>query len=122
MYADELPEWLEEQPVQRFLKLTPESAAAMSFALTSRKFVGRKSESDDGTIFRPAFPDAATPYTGLRHDTIAAYLLRDFVRDEGSSVFTALKADALVKRDAAHTILRENISGFRKSFEQRFEK
>jgi hypothetical protein len=122
MYADELPEWLEEQPVQRFLKLTPESAAAMSFALTSRRFDGRKTESDDGTIFRPAFPDAATPYTGLRHDTIAAYLLRDFVRDEGSSVFTALKADALVKRDAAHAILRENISGFRKSFEQRFEK
>jgi hypothetical protein len=76
----------------------------------------------DGTFFRPAFPDAATPYTGLRHDTIAAYLLRDFVKDEGSSIFATLKADALVKRGAAHAILRENISGFRKSFEQRFEK
>jgi hypothetical protein len=119
--SDELPEWLEEQPVQRFLKLTPESDTAMSFALAFRKFVGRKGESGDGT-FRPAFPDAATPYTGLRHDTIAAYLLRDFVRDEGSSVFAALKTDALVKRDAALAILRENISGFRKSFEQRFEK
>jgi hypothetical protein len=119
---DELPEWLEEQPVQRFLKLTPESHTAMSFALASLKFVGRKGESGDGTVFRPAFPDAATPYTGLRHDTIAAYLLRDFVRDEGSSIFAALKTDALVKREAAHAILRENISGFRKSFEQRFEK
>lgn len=119
---DELPEWLEEHPVQRFLKLTPESDTAMSFALASRKFVDRKSESRDGTIFRPAFPDAATPYTGLQHDTIAAYLLRDFVADKGSSIFAALKADALVKRDAAHAILREKISGFRKSFEQRFEK
>ena len=118
----ELPEWLEEQPVQRFLKLTPESDTAMSFALASRRFVGHKGESGDGTVFRPAFPDAATPYTGLRHDTIAAYLLRDFVRGEGSSIFAALKTDALVKRDAAHAILRENISGFRKSFERRFEK
>lgn len=119
---DELPEWLQEQPVQRFLKLTPESDTAMSFALASRRFVGRKGESGDGTVFRPALPDAATPYTGLRHDTIAAYLLRDFVRDEGSSIFAALKTDALVKRDAAHAILRENISGFRKNFEHRFEK
>jgi hypothetical protein len=125
MYASlpgELPEWLEEQPVQRFLKLTPESDTAMSFALASRNLVGRKGESGDGTVFRPAFPDAATPYTGLRHNTIAAYLLRNFVRDEGSSIFAALKTDALVKRDAAHAILRENISSFRKSFEQRFEK
>jgi hypothetical protein len=117
-----LPEWLEEQPVQRFLKLTPESDMAMPFALASRGFVGPKSASGDGTAFRPALPDAATPYTGLRHDAIAAYLLRDFVRDEGSSIFAALKADALVKREAAHAILRKNISGFRKSFEQRFEK
>jgi hypothetical protein len=122
MYADELPEWLEEQPVQRFLKLTPESDVSMSFALAFRQFVGRKNESGDGTVFRPAFSDAATPYTGLRQDTIAAYLLRDFVREEGSSVFAALKTDALVKRDAAHAVLRENISGFRKSFERRFEK
>ena len=120
--SDELPEWLEDQPVNRFLKLTPSSNSAMSFALASRKFVGRKGENNDGTVFRPAFPDAATPYTGLRHDTIAAYLLREFVSDGGSSIFAALKADALIKRDAAHAILRENILGFRKSFEQRFEK
>jgi hypothetical protein len=53
---NELPEWLEEQPVQRFLKLTPESDMAMSFALASRGFVGRKSEGGDGTVFRPALP------------------------------------------------------------------
>lgn len=125
MYASmpgELPEWLEEQPVQRFLKLTPESDAAMSFALAFRKFVGRKSESGDGTVFRPAYPDADGPYTGLRHDTIAAYLLREFVRDEGSSIFAALKMDAIVKRDAANAILHDNVSGFRKNFEQKFKK
>lgn len=91
-------------------------------ALTSRKFVDRKGEGGDGTVFRPAFPDATTPYTGLPHDTIATYLLRDFVGDQGSSIFAALKADALVKRDAAHAVLRENISGFRKRFEQQFNK
>jgi hypothetical protein len=97
MYAPlprEWPEWLEERPVQRFLKLTPESDAAMSFALAFRQFVGRKGESGDGTVFRPAFPDVDRPYTGLRHDTIAAYLLREFVKDEGSSIFAALKMDA----------------------------
>jgi hypothetical protein len=120
--SDELPEWLEEQPVERFLKLTANSSGAMSFALASRKFTGRKGEGGDGTIFRPAFADSDTTYTGLRHDTIAAYLLRDFVRAEGSSIFVALKKDALVKREAAHAVLRENISGFRKRFEQRFEK
>jgi hypothetical protein len=118
---DELPEWLEEQPVQRFLKLTPDSHAAMSFALASRSFVNRQGEGADGTIFRPAFPDAESPYTGLRHDTIAAYLLRDFVKAEGSSVFAALTKDALAKRDAAQGILSEAISDFRKTFQQRIE-
>lgn len=117
----DLPEWLEEQPVQRFLKLTPGSDAAMSFALASRKFVGRKGESGDGTLFRSAFLDTETTYTGLRHNTIAAYLLRDFVKAEGSSVFAALKKDVFSKRDAAHDILNSAVSGFRKAFQQRFE-
>ena len=119
---DELPEWLEEQPVRRFLKLTADSDAAMSFALTSRQFTGRKGDIGDGTVFRPAFPDANGPYTGLRHNTIAAYLLRNFVSDEGSSIFASLKKDALVKREATLSILRESISGFRQTFGQRFEK
>ena len=119
---DELPEWLQEQPVQRFLKLTADSDVAMSFALAPRQFAGRKGESGDESVFRPAFPHAETPYTGLSHATIAAYLLRDFVSNDGSSIFASLKKDALAKRDAAQTILRDSISGFRKKFEQRFEK
>jgi hypothetical protein len=80
---NELPEWLEEQPVQRFLRLTADSDAAMSFALTSRKFAGRERRAGDGTVFRPAFPDENTPYTGLPHDTIAAYLLKKFCKRRG---------------------------------------
>lgn len=120
-FSDELPEWLAEQPVQRLLKLAADSDLAMSFALAPRSFHERGGESDDPTIFRPAFSDSDTAYTGLRHNTIAAYLLRDFVKDGKSSVFEALKMDALVKRDAALAILRESIASFRKTFEQRFE-
>jgi hypothetical protein len=41
---------------------------------------------------------------------------------EKSYIFAILKKDALAKRDAAQAILREGISGFRKKFEQRFQK
>jgi hypothetical protein len=103
----ELPKWLEEQPVQRFLQLTADSDAAMSFALTSRKFAGREGPVGDGTVFRPAFPDADTPYTGLRHDTIAAYLLRNFVSGEESAIFASLKNDAVSTGPLAQRVSRE---------------
>ncbi|MBS4083709.1 MAG: hypothetical protein KGZ73_09185 [Rhizobiales bacterium] len=120
-WTDDLPEWLAEQPVARLLRLAADSDLAMSFALAPRMFYGREGESGDKAIFRPAFSDSDTAYTGLRDNTIAAYLLRDFVKAGESSIFEALKRDALIKRDAANSILRERISSFRKTFEQRFE-
>jgi hypothetical protein len=44
----------------------------------------------------PAFPDPVEEYTtGLLQNTIAAYLLRNFVRSGDDIVFQALKRDAV---------------------------
>ena len=89
---DEIPEWLHEHPVQRILQLTMDSDAAKLFALSPRKFWGRKWASGDDTIFRPAFPDAAAQHTpGLRQDTIAAYLLRNTVVRDAQTIFGAYR-------------------------------
>ena len=101
---DEIPEWLHEHPVQRFLQLTMESDAAKLFALSPRKFSGREWDGGDGTIFRPAFSDAIAQHTpGLRQDTIAAYLLRNLVDVDAPTIVEALKDDALIKYAAARS-------------------
>jgi hypothetical protein len=119
---DEIPEWLHEHPVQRFLQLTMDSDAAKLFALSPRKFWGKKWDSGgDRTIFRPAFPDNEhTP--ALRQDTIAAYLLRNMVSGDAQTIFGALKDDALMKYSAAKEIIDSEISKFREAFDRRYDK
>jgi hypothetical protein len=119
---EDVPEWLRRHPVQRFLQLTMDSDAAKLFALSPRSFWGKKWESDDETIFRPAFTESVhLQITGLRHATIAAYLLRTMVAEEGQTIFDALKADAIIKHSAARKLLDSEAARFREAFNQRFE-
>jgi hypothetical protein len=121
--TDELPGWLQEHPVQRFLKLTTDSESAMSFALVPHKFTGRKWDRGDETIFRPAFPDAAVQHwPEMSQDTIATYLLRNLVNDDGASIFLALNNDAVVKQAAARDIINSSVSMFRQAFDEKFGK
>ena len=126
LFADmliDLPEWLREHPIQRFLQLTVDSDTAMSFALSPRRFSGRKWHRGDETVFRPAFPDAVDQYTpGLNQDSIAAYLLRNLVNAEGRTIFDALKDDALAKHAAARAIFNSKVAQFRQAFEERYDK
>jgi hypothetical protein len=120
---DEIPEWLHEHPVQRFLQLTMESDAAKLFALSPRKFSGREWDGGDGTIFRPAFSDAIAQHTpGLRQDTIAAYLLRNLVDVDAPTIVEALKDDALIKYAAARELIDSEVSKFREAFDRRYDK
>ena len=118
---NELPEWLHEQPVQRFLKLTSDSDVAMSFVLASRTFTGGKGDRGGGTLFRPAFSDDVRQYTGLPYDSIAAFLRRNLVSEDDLTIFEALKEDSATKYAAAQTVLHGSISSFRQAFNQRFE-
>jgi hypothetical protein len=119
----DFPEWLHEQPVQRFLKLTADTEIATQFALSPRKFVGTKWESGDGTIFRPAFADNVAQHTsGLRQDTIGAYLLRNLVSGDAPTIFDALKADALAKHAATRHILYGEVTKFREAFAEHYDK
>jgi hypothetical protein len=119
---DELPDWLQEQPVQRFLKLTSDCNMAMSFAFASRRFADDKSDrSRDGTLFRPTFSDDVRLYTGLPYDSIAAYLQRNLVSEDDLTIFKALKVDSVTKYAAAQEVLSRSVSSFRQTFEQRFE-
>jgi hypothetical protein len=121
--SNDIPKWLRDHPVQRFLQLTMDFDAAKLFALSPRKFWGRKWESGDDTIFRPAFPDAVGQHTpGLRQDTIAAYLLRNMVDGDAPTVFGALKDDALIKHKAAREVIDCEVSKFREAFDRRYDK
>jgi hypothetical protein len=117
----DLPEWLEERPVQRFLKLTEDDRGSMSYALAPRLITNRTGKTEDGTIFRPTFPDAGSPYTGLRHNSIAAYLLRNLISNDTPSIYSSLRDDIVAKRDAAQLLLRESTKEYREKFKQRYE-
>ena len=116
--ADDIPDWLHAHPVQRFLKLTPDSDTAQHFALTRRRFPGRWI-SDGETVFRPAFPDSLLQ-TRLRQNTIGAYLLRNLPNENG--IFEALKSDGLGKVAAAKDVLDQELSKSQYAFDTRFGK
>lgn len=118
----DLPEWLEERPVQRFLKLTDDDRGSMSYALAPRLITNGTGKTEDGTVFRPTFPDAGSPYTGLRHNSIAAYLLRNLISNDTPSIYSSLRDDIVAKRNAAQLLLRESIKEYREKFKQRYEK
>jgi hypothetical protein len=119
---DEIPEWLQEQPVQRFMQLTTDSDMAKLFALSPRKFCGRKWDSGDNTLFRPAFPDdVGLHMTSLPQNTIAAYLLWSMVRRDDQTIFKALKDDTFTKYRAAKEIIDSEIAKFREAFDKRYD-
>jgi len=118
----EIPTRLDEHPVERFLQLTMDSGAAKLFALSPRKFLGRKWDGGDDTIFRPAFRDAVRQHTpGLQQNTIAAYLLRNLVDVGGKTIFGALKDDVLMKYSAAQEIIDGEVRRFREAFTKRYD-
>jgi hypothetical protein len=118
----DIPEWLQEHPVQRFLQLTTDSDVAKLFALSPRMFCGRKWGGADDTLFRPAYPDdAALHITGLRQNTIAAYLLRNMVVVDDRTIFKALKDDALIKYRAAREVIDTGVSIFREAFDKQYD-
>jgi hypothetical protein len=118
---DEIPQWLHDHPVQRLLKLTMDSDGAKLFALSPRKFLGRKWGGDSETVFRPAFSDSITQ-TQLRQNTIAAYLLRNFVDGDDATIFEALKNDAVAKAAAAREVIEGELSKFQTAFDSRYGK
>jgi hypothetical protein len=118
-WFDDLPEWLQSRPIQKILRLTADSDAATAFALESQIFQGLGFGEDTETYFRPAFPDPVGEHTTpLLQNTIAAYLLRNFIRSGDETVFEALKRDALAKAVAA----KELISGKTSKFQEVFDK
>jgi len=119
---DELPEWLQQRPAKRLLALFADSDAAMHFALSARKFFGRKWGRGDATVFRPSFSDAGGHSPGPSQDTIAAYLLRNMVSPDGPNIFDSIKLDALAKHAAARAVMDGELSKFRQAFEQRYER
>lgn len=120
---DELPKWLQDQPVKRLLALSPDSDAAMHFALSALKFHGRKSGLGDGIVFRPNSSDIVGSHSpGPSQDTIAAYLLQNMVISDRPNIYDAIKLDALAKHSAAKAIIDVQISKFRQAFEERYER
>jgi hypothetical protein len=113
---DEIPDWLHAYPVQRFLKLTPDSDIATHFALSPWNFPQRRFGELE-TLFRPSFPDSST-FTQLRPNTIGGYLLRNFV-DTGS-IFEGLKNDALEKITATKELIDKELSKFQDAFDKRY--
>jgi hypothetical protein len=114
---DDLPNWLNSHPVQRFLKLSPDSDLGTQFALTQRRFLQREfwfSESD--TVFRPSFPDSSTTFTQLRSNTIGAYLLRNFADNGG--IFEFLKSDALEKIAATKKVINTELRKTQDAFDR----
>jgi hypothetical protein len=119
----ELPEWLQDYPVKQLLALSADSDPAMHFALSARKFCGRKWDRGDATVFRPNFSDVVGPHSpGPSQDTIAAYLLRNIVDSNGPNIFDTIKLDALAKHAAARAVIDSELSKFRQAFEQRYER
>jgi hypothetical protein len=102
--VDDLPSWLDSHPVQRFLKLSPDSDLATHFALTQRNFLQSNfCVRETETLFRPSFPDSSTTFTQLRSNTIGAYLLRNFA--DAGGIFDSMKRDALEKITATKKVI-----------------
>jgi hypothetical protein len=118
-WFDDLPEWLQSRPIQKILRLTADSDVATAFALEPRIFPGRGYGEDTETYFRPAFPDPMGEYTTrLLQNTIAAYLLRNFIRRGDETIFAALKKDALAKAAGVKEFVHGEISKFEEAFDK----
>ena len=115
---DDIPRWLQDHPIRNILKLTTDSETGKVFALSPRRFP-QTWFSKIETTFRPAFPDSSMQ-TQLPHNTIAAYLLRNFGDVEGTPIFEALKKDARTKGAAAREIIASELSKFEAKFDTRF--
>jgi hypothetical protein len=61
-------------------------------------------------------------YTRLRHNTIGAYLLRNFVSDGDSPIFECLKADILRKAAPTKELIESALMKFQTVFDQRYDK
>lgn len=125
--SDDLPPWLDPHPVQMLLPLTMESDIARAFCLAPRvlaKDLKYRSYtwgvSDSETIFRPALSDPIGLYTQLRHNTIAAYLLRNFVDAERSTIVEALKNDARLKDTMGRQLVDAELAKTRASLDDRY--
>jgi hypothetical protein len=124
----DLPEWLQDHPVQRLLKLMTDADDATAFALTPRVFPKdlrfRRitwGVDDNETIFRPAFPSSETPLTApIRQNTIASYLLQNFGDGSESSIFQALKRDGVEKGTAAKKLIESEAAKYQSAFDGRF--
>ena len=126
----DLPEWLQDHPVQRLLKLTADSEEANTFALTRRVFPKDFSYRHvtwgiDGseTIFRPRFPNPEATHTApVRQNTIAAYLLQSFVDGKELALFEVLKSDAVAKASAAKELIDAEAAKYQAAFDERYGK
>jgi hypothetical protein len=123
-HAGELPEWLYDQPVQRFLKLTTGSDAAKRFALSQWFFPESAEPFIDGrAVFRPSFANPVSQHVpALRQNTIAAYLLRNFVGGNGAKIYDALINNAVTKHAAAKQVIENELGNFEAAFDHRYGK
>jgi hypothetical protein len=122
-WFNELPEWLQIHPIQKILRLVTDSDVANAFALAPRIFEGMGWRDDSETFFHPAFPDVVGQYTPpLLQNTIAAYLLRNFVQSGDNTILEALKNDALAKAAAAREVIDGEILKFQDAFDRRHGK
>ncbi len=125
---DEVPPWLHPHPVQQLLKLSANSIPARLFVLSPRVFVSslefrrwRWGIDDSETVFRPAFSDPMKQFVPpIRQNTIAAYLLRNFVDSGEFGIYHMLKKDILDKAAATRALIEREVSKFRDAFADRY--
>ena len=128
--VDRLPPWLRDHPIDRLMQLTLGSDVALDFALTPRTFsqdtafsempLETGGKADQGTKFRPAFPDTEMKFTRVRENTIAAYLLRNFTCADSAPIFEALRRDACAKHSAADELVGRELEAFQIIFSERY--
>jgi hypothetical protein len=126
-FIDDLPHWLHGHPIQRILKLTMDSDEAKLFALSARIFhkdlaCPSRVIGNNETVFRPAFSDPVQYVPPLRQNTLAAYLMRNFVDAGKDNIFGALKRDALAKFLVAKEVIAGELSKFQSAFDCRYGK
>ncbi|MCP1974285.1 hypothetical protein [Bradyrhizobium elkanii] len=121
---DDLPPWLAEYPVQRFLKLTGNTVPAKNLALTLRRFTNfnsRYQTREFDSLFRPAFFDPIEMPVPFASNSIAAYLMRNFTYATDGGIFDALKRDAVSKAKATRAAVNSKLSKFHEAFRDRFD-
>jgi hypothetical protein len=123
-HADDVPQWLHDQPVQRVLRLTNEPNEASSFALSPRVFTRDFSDSrmrwrldEDRTGFRPAFSNRSL-ITPIRQNTIAAYLIQNFIEAGDNTIFASLKNDIIAKSAAVTAVVDAELQSFHDAFDK----